>query len=133
MAGYSGAPLWKKLGLKPGMRATLVDAPDGYVNRLGPDAPEPAWEALSGGTEFIQVFTKSRSGLKAQLEASLLKMARSGMVWVSWPKKASKISSEVTEDVVRELALPMGLVDVKVCSVDETWSGLKLVIRKELR
>ncbi len=134
MAGYSGTPLHKKLGLKPRMLAVRLNAPDGYDALLGPDAPALTWYQLpADGADITHLFTKSRQELETILRYCLPRMARDGMIWVSWPKKASKIPSEVTEDTVREVALTLGFVDVKVCAVDDVWSGLKLVIRKELR
>ena len=134
MAGYSSRPLAAKLGLKPGMAAFCIDAPADYPALLGPDAaPVAAVDDIPDGAEFTHLFTTSRAGLQAHLTRARAVMARDGMVWVSWPKRASKRPTEVTEDVIRDLCLPMGLVDVKVCAVNGVWSGLKLVIRKELR
>lgn len=134
MAGYSGTPLHRKLGLKPGMLAVLLNAPEGYFDLLGHDAPDLAWrDGPVDGADVTHLFTVTHSGLVSGLTATLPRMARNGMIWVSWPKKASGRASEVTEDTIRDIALPMGLVDVKVCAVDDVWSGLKLVIRKELR
>lgn len=134
--GYSGTPLWKKLGLKPGIIAISLNAPDDYVAWLGDDddadAPLPA-TVIKGGEDFIHLFTTERSELAETAQAAFDRMARDGMLWVSWPKKASKVPADVTEDVIREVCLPMGLVDVKVCAVSEVWSGLKLMVRKELR
>jgi hypothetical protein len=132
MVGYSGTPLWKKLGLTDGMAASVVDAPEDY-DALIAGGPSVLWGPLEDGTAFIHIFTATRDGLERGLARALSVMARDGMVWVSWPKKTAKMPSEITEDTIREVALPMGLVDVKVCAVDATWSGLKLVIRKELR
>lgn len=136
MAGYSGRPLHAKLGLTPGQRVVLKSdhSAEAYRALLGPDAPEfKLTSRMSAGAEVIHVFTASRAQLARFLPKALEAMSRDGMIWVSWPKKASKRPSDVTEDVIREIALPLGLVDVKVCAVDEVWSGLKLVIRKELR
>lgn len=136
MAGYSGKPLHAKLGLKPGQQvAYIADGEfDTYRNLLGPEPPEILLTAeLSPGIDVVHVFTASRAHLEAFLPQAMTQMARDGMIWVSWPKKASKVPSDVTEDTIREIALPLGLVDVKVCAVDQTYSGLKLVIRKELR
>lgn len=136
MAGYSGTPLAKKLGIRPGMKAAVVNPPWPYAETLGIDAvPEEigADAALPDGLDFLHIFTPFRDELHGRLTEARNRIAPDGMVWVSWPKKASKRFSEVTEDTVREICLPMGLVDIKVCAVDEVWSGLKLVIRKELR
>jgi hypothetical protein len=133
-AGYSGTPLAKKLGIKSACRVKTRNAPGDYLDLL---APLPADVTISSRLrhpiDIWHLFTKSRSELSSRLRAGLKEIHQEGMIWVSWPKKASGVPSEVTEDVVREIALPMGLVDVKVCAVDETWSGLKLVIRKENR
>jgi hypothetical protein len=131
-AGYSGTPLWKKLGLKDGMVAAVLNPPEDYNSLIAGD-PAPNWGPPRPGLEFLHLFTPFRAELEDVLTATRATMSRGGMIWVSWPKKASKRPSEITEDTVRDVALPMGLVDVKVCAVDATWSGLKLVIRKELR
>lgn len=130
-AGYSGTPLAKKLGVKPGQRTWRKGMPEAVAAEIGDDpvlldAPEP-------GLEMAHVFTTRRPELEAELARLRTLIAPAGTIWVSWPKKAAKVETDVTEDVVREVCLPMGLVDVKVCAVDATWSGLKLVIRKELR
>jgi hypothetical protein len=134
MAGYSGTPLAKKLGIKPGMTIHVVNAPRDYVALVDP-FPENVVIAREPRRELdlVHIFSTSRSELAASLHAHQKKIKQDGIIWVSWPKKSSGIASEVTEDTVREIALPLGLVDVKVCAVDETWSGLKLVIRKENR
>jgi hypothetical protein len=133
-AGYSGTPLPAKLGLKPGQRVRFVEAPDGYARVLGPlpDGIEVSPRATKN-LDLIHVFVSARARLAAALPSLMKAIVPDGTIWVSWPKKASGVATDVTEDVVREIALPLGLVDVKVCAVDETWSGLKLVIRKELR
>ena len=134
MAGYSGTPLAKKLGIKIGMKTYVKNAPENYLDLLEP-LPEALvfTKRLTSQTDFIHLFTRSRSELSSLLSNYLQKIKPNGMIWVSWPKKSSKVETDVTEDVVREVALPLGLVDVKVCAVDEVWSGLKLVIRKENR
>ena len=133
-AGYSGTPLARKLGIAPDMVVCALDAPPNYAALVAP-LPEGARIVgrLAGGAPFAHVFVTSRAKLAARLAQCLPKLAPAGMLWVSWPKKASKVPTDVTEDAIRELALPLGLVDVKVCAVDEVWSGLKLVIRRELR
>lgn len=134
MAGYSGRPLHLKLGIKPGMEGVLIGAPENYIELLGPKSPDIKWHpALFPECAFTHLFMKNRLQLEAELRNALEVMDRNGMIWVSWPKKASKVPTDITEDVIREIALPMGLVDVKVCAVDATWSGLKLMVRKELR
>lgn len=133
-AGYSGTPLAKKLGLKPGMRAWAEQMPASVADEIG--ASLPGFEfatSLREGTECAHVFVRSRKELAAALKRVPPKLAAGGMLWISWPKKASGVATDVTEDTIRELALPLGLVDVKVCAVDAVWSGLKLVVRRALR
>ena len=134
MSGYSGTPLVKKLGLADGQRAFIENPPDGYLALLEP-LPETIEFAarLAGKLDFIQLFVREASQLRNRLPACLSRLDPNGMIWISWPKKASRVPTDITEDTIREVALPLGLVDVKVCAVDETWSGLKLVIRKQLR
>lgn len=133
-AGYSGTPLAKKLGISEGSRVLLESPPKNYTELLAPIPPGVRFDTrLSDKTDVVHVFAVSR-----QILASTLKRLRKGIrpnaaIWVSWPKKASKVQTDITEDSIREVALPMGLVDIKVCAVNEVWSGLKLVIRKELR
>jgi hypothetical protein len=130
-AGYSGTPLARKLSLKEGMRVRFEAMP-GTV-RAEIDGAGLVLAPAENAIDAAHIFITGRTELKDSLERLLPLLARDGQIWVSWPKKASKLPTDVTEDVVREVALPMGLVDVKVCAVDETWSGLKLVIRKALR
>jgi hypothetical protein len=133
-AGYSGTPLSKKLGLKEGSRVFAADAPANYLKLL---APLPARvhmaSRIDGHTDILHFFTVQRSVLARSLRTALARMRPDAAIWVSWPKRAAKVRTDITEDVIREVALPLGLVDIKVCAVDETWSGLKLVLRKELR
>jgi len=133
-AGYSGTPLVKKLGVKPGMKVAYLDAPEGFDATIG-ELPEGVAVArrLGGSKDVVIVFVTARRDLERRLDALRAAIAPDGMVWVAWPKKASKVPTDVTEDVVREVVLPTGLVDVKVCAIDAVWSGLKVVIRKELR
>lgn len=134
MTGYSGTPLAKKLGIKPGARLWARNAPVGYKKLLAPIPEGVVFVAKSGkDLDLIHLFTRSRRELAAALPGMLKSIKRDGTIWISWPKKAAKIDTDVTEHVVRELALPIGLVDVKVCAVDETWTGLKLVIRLKNR
>lgn len=135
MAGYSGTPLWKKLGYKNGIVAHVDGAPKGYVSSLAlPSNISVKWDGRAKqGIGFVHLFTDSKSALKTKLQQFRKLIALDGVIWVSWPKKSSGVETDVTEDIVREIALPIGLVDIKVCAVDETWSGLKLMIRKELR
>lgn len=134
MVGYSKTPLFRKLGLKTEMCCLRVNAPGNYLDLLGTDTPNVHWEPnLRPGADFIHLFTKSEHELRSALPQFLNKMNRDGMIWVSWPKKSSGVSSDITEDTIRAVCIPLGLVDVKVCAVDEVWSGLKLMIRRELR
>lgn len=133
-AGYSGTPLARKLGIKENSRLFLVDAPKDY---LGLVAPLPAGaqvvSRIDAGTDIVHLFATSRATLAKLCARSLERLRADGAIWVSWPKKASGVSTDLSENVLREIALPLGLVDIKVCAVDETWSGLKLVLRKENR
>lgn len=133
-AGYSGTPLAKKLGIKPGTAVCAVNAPDNYRDLLDPLPADVTFaNDVAQRASFVHVFTLARADLLAALERIRPMLATDGMIWVSWPKKASKVATDITEDTIRAVALPMGLVDIKVCAVDATWSGLKLVIRKALR
>jgi len=134
MAGYSGTPLAKKLGINAGSNVFAVAAPPDYASLLAP-LPEGVKfvNKLTNSVDIVHLFTKSASELDAKLRRWRDAIRSDTTIWISWPKKASKVPTDITEDVIREIALPMGFVDVKVCAVDETWSGLKLVIRKELR
>jgi hypothetical protein len=133
-AGYSGTPLAQKLGLKPGMRAWFQDVPDSVraeIDRDSPplellDLPEPP-------VQFAHIFVRHCAMLDCELRMLLPLLDPAGIIWVSWPKKASRVDTDITEDVIRAVALPLHLVDVKVCAVDDVWSGLKLVIRREHR
>ena len=133
-AGYSGTPLAKKLSLKDGLRTWWDGVPPDVREEIGRDGlvlhildqPEPPVEAA-------HLFVTQCAILDCKLRILLPLLAPDGMIWVSWPKKVSKVDTDITEDVIRAVALPLGLVDVKVCAIDATWSGLKLVIRKELR
>jgi hypothetical protein len=133
-AGYSGTPLVAKLGIKADNKVALLGAPEGFDDTLGP-LPDgvTVTRRLGGHRDVVVLFTTERAVLAAKLERLRAAIAPDGMLWVAWPKKAAKVPTDVTEDVVREVALPTGLVDTKVCAIDATWSGLKLVIRKELR
>lgn len=132
--GYSGTPLAQKLGLKRGMRSWFCGMPDSVRAEIDPDSLGiEEYEVACTGLQAAHIFVTERTKLERELEALLALIERSGFIWVSWPKKAAKVPTDVTEDVIREVALPMGLVDVKVCAVDPVWSGLKLMIRKENR
>ena len=134
MAGYSGTPLAKKLGFREGHRVRTSRAPPGYDRLVTPRPPDVLISSsIRSQIDIWHCFSKSRAQLGQELPRMRDTIRQDGMIWVSWPKKASKVRTDITEDVIRDLALPLGLVDVKVCSVDDVWSGLKLVIRKELR
>jgi Protein of unknown function (DUF3052) len=134
--GYSGTPLLKKLGIKSGMSLAWVNAPAEFLeNVLGPlpaDVMVAEWSGV-GQFDFIHYFCAWRADLERDILGLMRSIKRDGMIWISWPKKAAKLPGDITENVLREAILPTGLVDVKVCAVDETWSGLKFVIRAELR
>jgi hypothetical protein len=133
-AGYSGTPLAKKLGVSEGRTLLAVGAPAGYKELLAPVAPKVRFVTKVGrDTDIVHLFVTEREDLRARLGRLLSAIRSDAAVWVSWPKKAAKLPTDITEDVIREVALPLGLVDVKVCAIDETWSGLKLVIRKANR
>lgn len=133
-AGYSGTPLAKKLGIKEGMTVVTVNAPDNYLALLDPlpDGVSVADKPQSSA-DILHIFTNTQDGLFRGLADAKGLIKQNGSIWVSWYKKAAKLPTEITEDTVREAAFPLGLVDVKVCAVDEKWSGLKLVIRRENR
>ncbi|MCB0720908.1 MAG: DUF3052 family protein [Ignavibacteriae bacterium] len=131
-AGYSGTPLVKKLGIKEGFKVRFINKPKNYMDLLE-EIPPAVKQIKTGKADFVHIFTKSRKDLASELKKNMRSIEQDGMIWVSWPKKASKVPTDITEDVIREVALPMGLVDIKVCAVDDIWSGLKLVIRKENR
>jgi hypothetical protein len=133
-AGYSGTPLAKKLGIKSTSELCLIGAPDGYIGMVEP-LPEGVkiTSRLSKDTNLVHIFTSGKAQLAAALRSFRSKLKPDAVVWVSWPKKASKVPTDITEDTIREVALPLGFVDIKVCAVSEVWSGLKLMVRKELR
>ena len=135
MAGYSSTPLWKKLGYKTETGTAVDGAPAGYVPMLQlPSEMKINWVAQAKeGVGFVHVFCHEAQVLKKKLTCLRKLIAPDGVIWISWPKKASGVQTDITEDVVRSCALPLGLVDIKVCAVDEVWSGLKLVIRKSER
>ena len=134
MAGYSGTPLVRKLGIRPNERVVALNAPDHYEELLD-DLPEGAVivERIPTKASFVHLFVTERAEMAKTLSMLRGKLDERGMVWVSWPKKAAKVVTDITEDTIREVALPLGFVDVKVCAVDEKWSGLKLMIRRENR
>ena len=133
-AGYSGTPLAKKLGIVEGSRILTVQAPDDYAQMLAPLPTNIVFEGkITSLTDIVHVFSYRKTDLKAALETLRNAIKPSAAVWVSWPKKTSKMPTDITDNVIREVALPLGFVDIKVCAVSDVWSGLKLVIRKEHR
>jgi hypothetical protein len=132
MAGYSGTPLTKKLGIKPDHRVALIDAPAHFEETLG-DLPTGAevFEDFNARTAFdvILFFTKSDKDLGKQFQKVAKRLSPAGGLWIAWPKKTSGVTTDLTENRIREIGLAAGLVDNKVCAVDETWSGLRFVIR----
>lgn len=133
-SGYSSTPLAKKLNLRDGQRCWFHAMPESVQDEIDEYALELTFVGdPAEGVDAAHVFTTNRAELAALLTQLRDQIAKDGQIWVSWPKKASKVPTDITEDTIREICLPMGLVDTKVCAVDETWSGLKLVIRKELR
>jgi hypothetical protein len=134
MAGYSGTPLPRKLGIKPESRLALVNAPDGFDETLGelPERVEVRARAR-GPLDVIVFFTTSCAELRRRFDKLAYALDPGGALWVAWPKGSSGVQTDLTENVVRDVALPKGLVDNKVCAIDDTWSGLRLVIRKENR
>ena len=133
-AGYSGTPLAKKLSLAPGMRAWFHAMPDSVRAEIDPAAIGVVEvDAPVLGLDAAHLFVTDRTELERLIVRLRAMIAPAGQIWVSWPKKASKVATDITEDVIRSVALPSGLVDVKVCAVDAVWSGLKLMVRRELR
>ena len=134
MAGYSGTPLAAKLGIKEGTQLHIAGAPKGYPQLVGPLPPGAAIKSrLSATIDLVHVFATKKAELTRKLKAYRAALKPQAAVWVSWPKKSAKVATDITEDVIREVALPLGFVDIKVCAVTDVWSGLKLVVRKELR
>jgi choline dehydrogenase-like flavoprotein len=133
-AGYSGTPLAKKLGIGAGATVLLIEAPAELRDWLGPLPPDVRFAGrLSQATDVVHLFATTQSRLKSELVRLRKGLRSDAALWVSWPKKAAKVETDITEDAVRALALPLGFVDVKVCAVSGVWSGLKLVVRKSLR
>ncbi len=130
MAGYSGKPLVEKLGIKAGASVAIVNAPKGYDRILGGLPSGVTRKGNAGGPlDFIQFFTREKRALERRFAALARALAPAGMLWISWPKKASGVATDLTEDVIRVIGLAHGLVDVKVAAVDDVWSGLKFVRR----
>jgi len=133
MAGYSGTPLVKKLGIKPGFNIAFISAPSGYANELDLP-PDVTINSRSGKPlDFAQLFVKSEKELKEKFSESAKRLHAAGMLWVSWPKKSSGVTTDLSENIVRDIGLAAGLVDIKICAVDEVWSGLKFVFRLQDR
>jgi hypothetical protein len=134
LAGYSATPLAQKLGIKPGQKICTICAPVNYKKLLSPLPEKVSFtKEIEASATFIHTFISDRKILEKELKRLRKLLADVGVLWVSWPKKSSGVATDVTEDVIREVALPLGFVDVKVCAVDATWSGLKLMIRRENR
>jgi hypothetical protein len=132
--GYSGTPLARKLGISQGDAVFLIGAPDNYRDLVDPLPDGVRFvRRLTPDTDIVHAFATRRVQLEKAIAAARPKLKSDGVIWASWPKKSSGVETDITEDTIREIALPMGLVDVKVCAIDEVWSGLKLVIRKENR
>jgi hypothetical protein len=133
-AGYSGTPLAKKLGIAANARVVTRNAPANYLQLLQPISEGVVFDTKIGkSTDLIHVFVNRKAALSKELGRLRKSIRPDSVIWVSWPKKSSQAPTDITEDTIREIALPLGFVDVKVCAVTEVWSGLKLVIRKELR
>jgi hypothetical protein len=136
MAGYSGTPLPTKLGIQEGHRVALLGAPAGFAAVLG-DLPTGVivQTRFAGKAAFdvIVVFVTKRAELAARIDAARARMTPAAGLWIAWPKKSSGVATDMTEQAIRDVALPTGLVDNKVCAIDDTWSALRLVIRRELR
>lgn len=127
MAGYSGTPLVQKLGIKPGFKMKVVNEPDGYWDWISP-LPGDVVSTAKLGLDFVHLFVTSRKKYETEVLKLRDKLKPHGMIWISWPKKASKVETDLDENAIRDFALKNKLVDVKVCAVSEIWSGLKLVI-----
>jgi hypothetical protein len=133
-AGYSGTPLSKKLGIEAGNHVLLIEAPEEWGELVAPLPHGIVFDPrVISATDIVHLFVTRRSELARRLKSLRKELRPDAAVWVSWPKKSAGVETDITEDVIREIALPMGWVDIKVCAVSEVWSGLKLVIRKELR
>ena len=134
MAGYSKTPLAQKLGIKAGTKVAALAAPAGYKKLLAPLPDGVSFsDKASAGSNFVHLFVTERRTLETELKRLRKILDDAGVLWISWPKKSSGVATDITEDVIRDVCLPLGFVDVKVCAVDDTWSGLKLMIRRENR
>ena len=130
MAGYSGKPLADKIGVKAGHRIALLHAPPGFAATLGALPPDVVRQATPAGADVVLLFSRAKSDLEAAFAPAARDLAAGGMLWVAWPKKASREPTDLTEDVVRRIGLDAGLVDVKVCAIDDVWSGLRFLRRR---
>lgn len=134
MAGYSGTPLQKKLGIKPGMSCFIANSPKNYFDLISPLPPDVhILKSLKGSLDFIHIFVTSNSDFRKLFINARASLNKQGMLWVSWLKKSSKVTTDLDENIIRAYGLEKGLVDVKVCAVDEVWSALKFVYRLEDR
>lgn len=133
LAGYSGTPLLKKLGVKPGSALRLYDAPNGFAEWAAAQVEFDHWAESSESADVAVLFCEWESRLTELLLTAVPELKINGGLWIAWPKKASKVPTDLTEDRLRDLILPMGLVDNKVCAIDEKWSGLRFVWRLEKR
>lgn len=132
-AGYSGKPIWQKLGLSRTTRVLVRHAPSDYAALVGMRESELLQTTPRGAFDIAHVFATSAPMLKTEIATLAKRLSDTGVIWASWPKKSAKVATDITEDTVRAIALPLGLVDVKVCAIDATWSALKLVWRREQR
>ena len=133
-AGYSGKPLYEKLGIKPGHRVCVIDTPEDYTTLIEGDVPGARFTTNTRLTaDIVHIFATKSRVLQKELPRLLKMVFPDGAIWVSWPKKSSGVETDITEQTIRDVALPMGLVDIKVCAVNEVWSGLKLVVRRDRR
>jgi hypothetical protein len=134
MAGYSGSPLVQKIGIKENHRVLLIEPPTGFSKTLGKlPAGAKVLKAAEAPVDVVVGFSKSRSDVSARFAETVGQLDQAGMIWIGWPKKTSGVATELNENIVREIGLAKGLVDIKVCAIDHVWSGLKFVIRKENR
>src|SRR5690242_1650051 len=132
-AGYSGKPIWQKLGLAAELRVLVRGAPSDYAALVGLGAGTLTLASPRGKFDVAHVFATSAKALDAEISTLSKRLPAAGVIWVSWPKKSAKVATDITEDTVRKIALPLGLVDIKVCAVDAVWSALKLVWRHDRR
>jgi hypothetical protein len=132
-AGYSGTPLARKLGIKPAMTLAVIAAPDGFVSTLHPLPDDVEVRLSPGDADLFIVFGQWSDEVDTEFHEAMAKVPADGAIWVAWPKRSSGVETDITEDTLRDLFLPTGMVDNKVCAIDEVWSGLRFVVRKENR